>query len=92
MFPPVPVPGGLVEDLLLGGLEHAVEAPQHGEGEDDAPVLGLLVVAPQQVGDRPDERRVVADDFAARRHVAPMLVVAATMLASWKVGGFPAAP
>ena len=32
----------LVEHLLLGGFEHAVEAPQDGEGEYDAPVLGLL--------------------------------------------------
>ena len=34
-----------VEDLLLGGLEDAVEPPEDDEREDDAPVLGLLVVA-----------------------------------------------
>ena len=31
------------------------------ERQDDLAVLGLLVVAAQQVGDRPDEGRVVAD-------------------------------
>jgi hypothetical protein len=39
----------------LGGFEHAVEAAQHREGQDDLAVLGLLVVAAQQVGDGPDE-------------------------------------
>ena len=41
------------EDLLLRGLEDAVEPAQHDERQDDPPVLGLLVVAPEQVGDRP---------------------------------------
>ena len=48
------------EDLGFGGLEDAVEAAQHDERQDDAAVLGLLVVAAQQVGDRPDEAGVVA--------------------------------
>jgi hypothetical protein len=52
---------GPVEHGLLGGLERAVQAAQHGEGEDHLAVLGLLVVAAQQVGDRPDERGVVLD-------------------------------
>ena len=42
------------EDLLLRRLEDAVEPAQHDERQDDPPVLGLLVVAPEQVGDRPD--------------------------------------
>ena len=48
-----------VEDLVLRRLEDAVEPAQHDERQDDPPVLGLLVVAPQQVGDRPDEAGVV---------------------------------
>jgi hypothetical protein len=39
----------------LGRLEHAVEAAQHGERQDDLAVLGLLVVAAEEVGDGPDE-------------------------------------
>jgi hypothetical protein len=39
----------------LGGFEHAVEAAQHGEGQDDLAVVGLLVVATEEVGDGPDE-------------------------------------
>ncbi len=56
-----------VEHCLLGGLEHAVEAAQHGEGQDHLAVLGLLVVAPQQVGDRPDEYFVVLDGVRVTR-------------------------
>ena len=43
------------EDLLLRGLEDAVEPAEDDQRQDDPPVLGLLVVAPEQVGDRPDE-------------------------------------
>jgi hypothetical protein len=65
---------GPVEHGLLGGLEHAVQAAQHGEGEDHLAVLGLLVVAAQQVGDRPDERGVVLDGVRiTRRHGVAML-------------------
>ena len=39
----------------LVGCEHAVQAAQHGERQDDPAVLALLEVAAQQVGDRPDE-------------------------------------
>ncbi len=39
----------------LGGLEHAVEPAQHGEWQNDPPILGLLVISPQQIGDRPNE-------------------------------------
>ncbi len=47
--------GQLLQHRRLGGLQHAVEAAQDGEGEDDLAVLGLLVVAAQEVGDGPDE-------------------------------------
>ena len=47
--------GGTGEDSLLGGLEDAVEATEDRHREDDLPVLGLLVVATEQVGDLPDE-------------------------------------
>jgi hypothetical protein len=33
------------QDLVLGGFEHAVEATQDHQGQDDPAVLGLLVVA-----------------------------------------------
>ena len=46
----------LVQHGLLGGLQHAVQATEHGERQDDLAVVGLLVVAAEQVGDRPDER------------------------------------
>jgi hypothetical protein len=39
-----------VKDSCLGGLEHAAEAAEDCEGEDDVAVLRLLVVAPQEVG------------------------------------------
>ena len=39
----------------LGWLEDAVEATQDCEREDDLAVLGLLVVAAQQLSDGPDE-------------------------------------
>ena len=47
------------EDLGLGGLEDAVETAQQDQWQDDAAVLGLLVVAAQQIGDGPDEAGVV---------------------------------
>ena len=43
----------------LGGFQHAIEPPQHGERQDDLAVFGLLVVAAQQIGDGPDEGREI---------------------------------
>jgi hypothetical protein len=40
---------------LFGAFEHAIEAAQHGERQNDLTVFRLLVIAPQQVSDRPDE-------------------------------------
>ena len=48
------------EDLGLGGLEDAVEAAEQDEGQDDPAVLGLLVVAAQQIGDGPDQAGMVS--------------------------------
>ena len=45
----------LSQDGGLGGFEHAIEAAQHREGQDDLAVFGLLVVAAQEVGNGPDE-------------------------------------
>ena len=39
----------------LTARQHAVEPTQHHERQDHPPVLGLLVVAAQQIDDRPDE-------------------------------------
>lgn len=44
----------------LGGLEGTVQPAQHREGKDDAAVLGLLVIASQQVGDRQEQGGEVA--------------------------------
>ena len=49
----------LGEDGGLRLLEHAVEAPQDGERQDHLAILRLLVVAPEEVGDRPDEGREI---------------------------------
>jgi hypothetical protein len=43
--------------LLLAGLEHAVEPPQHREGQDDLAEVVLFEVAPQQIRDGPQEGR-----------------------------------
>lgn len=43
------------EDGGLGGFEHAVEAAEDDERQDHPAVLGLLIVAAEEVGDRPDE-------------------------------------
>ena len=52
---------GAGEHLCLGGLKDAVEPAEQDERQDDSAVLGLLVVAAQQVGDGPDEARVIVD-------------------------------
>ena len=43
----------------LGFLQHAVESAQHGEWQDHLAVFGLLVVAPEEISDGPDERREI---------------------------------
>jgi hypothetical protein len=35
------------QHLLPGGIEHAIEAPEHGEWQDDLAVVRLLVIAPE---------------------------------------------
>ena len=57
-------PAVLVQHRRLHRIEHAVEPTEHGEREDYPAVLGLLVVATQQVSHRPDEPGVVVDLFA----------------------------
>ena len=54
---PAGIPGVGVKHRLLRLLQHAVEAPQDGQGEDDLAVLVSLVRASQQVADAPDEVR-----------------------------------
>lgn len=49
----------------LGWFQHAVQAAQDGERQDDPAVLGLLVIAAQEVGDGPDERGKVGLCHAA---------------------------
>src|SRR5207237_962093 len=53
-----PCPGPLPhlgQHLGFRGRQYAVEAAEHREGKYDLPVLGLLIVAAEQVGDGPDE-------------------------------------
>ena len=58
---PSPAQFGLaLQHVLFRGRQHAVEPPQHGQGEDDVLVLAALEGIPDQVGDAPDE----ADDLA----------------------------
>ena len=40
---------------VLGGLQYAIEATQDGERKNNLAVLGLLVIATQQIGNKPDE-------------------------------------
>ncbi len=40
-------------------FEHAIQASQHRERQDDFAIVGLLVVPAQQVGDGPDEGRQI---------------------------------
>lgn len=40
---------------VLGGLQHTVQTAEDGKGQDDLALFGLLVVATQEVGDRPDK-------------------------------------
>ena len=47
--------GVLFQHLGLGRLQDAIQAPQHGERQDDAAVLVRFVRTAQQVGDRPDK-------------------------------------
>ena len=65
-----------LEHRSLGGLEDAVQTTQDGEGQDDPPVLGLLVVTSEKVGHRPDEGRMVLDGRLchARACPSPLLV------------------
>jgi hypothetical protein len=62
-----------LQHRTLCRFEHAVKAADDGKREDDPAVLGLLVVPPKQVGDRPDEGRVVLDRVSARRHCHPLV-------------------
>ena len=50
----------LLQHCRLGRLQHAVQAPQDCEGEDDLAGVALLVVAAQEVGDGPDKGREVS--------------------------------
>jgi hypothetical protein len=62
----------LLHDRVPGVLQHAVQAPQHGEGQDDLAVVVLLEVAAQQVGDGPQEagRLGEAGELAALARLA----------------------
>jgi len=40
---------GLLQNLVLGRLEHTLEPPQHSERENDPPVLTLLEVAAEKI-------------------------------------------
>ncbi len=79
----VPVAVVLGEDLGLGRCEDRVEAADHRERQDDAPVLGLLVVAAEQIGDGPDE----VGQLRVMFHSPPSGVLATTSLQRAWMGG-----
>ena len=58
-----------VEHGVFGGFQHAVQTADHGEGHDDLAVFRLLVIAPEEVCYRPDERCVVLDDRRVRHRL-----------------------
>ena len=45
-----------LQNRRLGGLKDTVEPSHHDERQDDLAVIGLLEVAPEDLGDRPYER------------------------------------
>ena len=51
--------GGDLQDLVPRRLQHALEAPQDGKGQDHPAVLGLLERAAEEVCHAPEERREV---------------------------------
>ena len=60
-MPPILVRLVLVDHLLPGGFEDRIEAPDHDEGKHDLLIVRLLVVATQQLSDRPHERFMIVD-------------------------------
>ena len=62
----------LRDHVGLGRLQHAVEAAQHHERQDELAELVLAHVASQQVGDRPDERDLVVEPLGIR-HVRDII-------------------
>jgi hypothetical protein len=46
------------QDGGLGGFKDAIQAAQDPEWQDDLAVIGLFVIAPEQVGNGPDESSV----------------------------------
>ena len=64
----------LVQDLLLGGFQDGVEAPEDGHGEYDVTVLAPDVdVAEVVVGDSPDEVGYLAE-LGVLQGFSPQLV------------------
>ena len=61
------------ENVILRRGQHAIEAPQHGQRQDDLAVLVALVGPAQQVADGPDE----VDKLGVRLGVHPPLTVIA---------------
>ena len=57
--------------LPLRRLQHAVQAPDHRQRQDHLAVLRPPVIPAQQVGHRPDERRVVLYQPPTRRQALP---------------------
>ena len=49
------------------------QAQDHRERQDHLAVLGLLVVAPEEIGDRPNEGRVIADHLVIANDDASLL-------------------
>jgi len=70
------IKSGLLARLLLfehgglSGLQDAVQAPQHGEGQDHLAVFRLLVITAQQIGHGPDKRGEVEISHVVSRYIS----------------------
>src|SRR5450755_1833165 len=61
----------LLKDGLLRRFENAIESSDDREWEHHLAVFRLLVVTAQQIGDGPDEGRVISDRLAIAHDCAP---------------------
>ena len=52
----------------FGRFKHTVEAPEHGERENDASIFRLFIIATKEVSNGPDEGREI---LLAHKRVVP---------------------
>jgi hypothetical protein len=47
----------IIQDCLLGGLQHTIQPAKHGKGQDHAAIFGLFIITAQKLGDTPNKIR-----------------------------------